>query len=154
MSAPADEGPAAAPRFTPLESVLLAVAPQLDRGDFAQVDSALGVFALRQDGSCMAAESNYLRAVLRMSAPAQASRISEAVALLDGYLSSTCPTDSRAAEATFLRKLAVNSAQRATAADSVAAEEIRKLREQLDQTKRDVERLKMRIIPPPGRRAP
>jgi hypothetical protein len=146
--APAVDSGTAAPRLSPLETVLLGVSPYMDRGEVARADSALAAMSARYDGSCIAAESNYLRALLRVTAPGPATRVGESVELLDRYLTSTCPSGTRVEEARFLRRVALEATRKSLSADSASAEEVRKLKEQLDQTKKDLDRLKMRIIPP------
>jgi hypothetical protein len=129
---------------------LESIASLAARGQFAKADSVLALFASNHDGSCAAAEAMYTRALLKL-APNNTSRSSrDAVGLLDAYVGSTCLPPNRAAEVNLIRNFAVELAHRPVLSDSASAEEVRKLREQLDQTKRDLERLKLRVIPPGG----
>ncbi|MNC97039.1 hypothetical protein D3C83_145750 [compost metagenome] len=66
--------------------------------------------------------------------------------MLDKYLASTCLSEPRRVEATLLRGLAASMGKKPSAPDSASAEEIRKLKDQLEQTKKELERLKLRII--------
>ena len=135
------------PRPTELQVALGVISPMVVRGEFDRADSALALFSMQHDATCPGAEADYLRALLKLSPHNSRGRALEAVPLLDKYLGSTCLSAARAAEIVFVRKLAFDVAQRGVS-DSASAEEVRKLREQLDQTKKELDRLKMRVIQP------
>jgi hypothetical protein len=82
--------------------------------------------------------------IMRSSGPSPGGNV---VPLIDRYLGSTCVPAERMAEAVLLRGIAVRLTALA-ASDSATADENRKLREQLELTKRELDRLRLRIIPP------
>ncbi len=128
---------------------LLSVAPLAQRGDFVAADTMLAAFAHAHGGSCEAAESKYVRALLRLSPHNTSAKVETALPLLDTYLSSSCVAPGRAAEALMVRKVAADMMRQNFVGDSVSSEEIRKLKEQLELAKKELDRLKMRVIPPP-----
>jgi hypothetical protein len=127
---------------------LLSVAPLAQRGEFVAADSALASFAKNHPGSCEAAESGYVRALLRLSPGNTRAKAETAIPFLDSYLASSCVAPARAAEVILVRRVASDLMRQNFAGDSATSEEIRKLREQLDLARKELDRLKMRIIPP------
>jgi hypothetical protein len=118
----------------------------LGSGRLADADSSLELLARRFDGTCVAAESSYMRALIRLS-QAHDVPTPTVVPLIDQYLGSTCVPPERAVEATLLRGIASLVAAGALTDSSVAGEN-RALKQQLEQTRRELERLRLRIIPP------
>ena len=141
--------PAPAPTSRDIYQItLLTVAPMAQRGEFVAADSALSAFARNNQGSCEASEAGYVRALLRLSPSNINAKAETALPLLDSYLGSTCLTPGRAAEVLLLRRVAADMMRQNFAGDSASSEEIRKLKEQLELAKKELDRLKMRIIPP------
>ena len=130
------------------QMTLLTVAPLVQRGDFPGADSVLAYFGNSHANTCEGSESNYVRALLRLAPGNTVGKVETAAPLLDSYLASGCVSPGRAAEVVLLRKVAADLQRESVVADSSSAEQIRKLREQLEQTKKELDRLKMRVIPP------
>jgi hypothetical protein len=127
---------------------LLSIAPMTQRGEFPAADSTLAAFANRHEGTCEAAEAGYMRALLRLSPSNVHAKAETAIPLFDSYIGSSCVEPARASEALLLRRIASDIVRHNFAADSASAEEVKKLKEQLDLAKKELDRLKMRVIPP------
>jgi hypothetical protein len=124
------------------------VAPLTQKGDFARADSVLSRFAAVHDGTCEAAESGFVRALLRLYPPGGRERLLEAISMLDSFAASTCLSPSRATEVALVRSYALAITKQAIVSDSTALDEVRKLKEQLDAARKELERLRLRVIPP------
>jgi hypothetical protein len=130
-------------------AVLSMVSPLVGAGAYLQADSILGAFSLQKDASCHAAEANYTRAILLLTPSNPHRSVSLALPLLDGYLASTCLAQDRAVQVALLRSMAGGMSGQTASADSAGVGQLRKLQAQLDEVRKELERLKMRIIPPP-----
>ena len=127
---------------------LLSIGPLVSHGEFKTADSALALFAASYDGSCQAAEANFTRALLRLTPSNPAASPASALAMLNVYANSTCLPQSRSAEIAVMRKLAADMEALSQTKDSSAAAEIKKLKEQLELTRKELDRLRLRVIPP------
>jgi hypothetical protein len=128
------------------DSAMVSVSYATQRGDMMGADSILRSFAMSKRG-CSSTQADYVRGLLYVSPTAPTSKIAEALPLFDRYLGSPCLTPSKAAEVNFIRRLAADVLLK-TISDSASAEEVKKLRDQLETTKKELDRLKMRVIPP------
>jgi hypothetical protein len=128
--------------------VLRTVTPLAQKGAYESADSLLAHFAGDHDGTCQAAEARYLRALFLLSPGNASAAPRKALPLLDSYLSSTCLQPYRSTEIEVMRTMALDLDRVASNGDSSTAATIRKLQEQLDQTNKELARLKMRVIPP------
>ena len=150
VTTPASPAPAPGPTARDVWSLtLLGVAPLAQRGDFSGADSLLATFANTHPATCETAEASYIRALLRLSPGNSTAKAESALPLIDSYLASTCVAPGRAAEALVVRRVASDMMRQNFVGDSAAADQIRKLKEQLELTKKELDRLKMRVIPPP-----
>jgi hypothetical protein len=132
----------------------LAAQGAADRGAYADADKALADFAASHAGSPQALESTYWRAVYKLDPANKDASTRDAIAGLDRYLA--VPDGAHRGEATTLRRIAVQlqSLDRALSApktDDAAAtrdEEVKKLRDELQATKDELERIKRRLVAP------
>jgi len=133
----------------------LAAQAAADRGAFADADKTLADFAASHPNTPAALESGYWRAVYKLDPANKDASTREAIAGLDRYLAA--PNGTHRGEATTLRRIAVqlSSLDRALAAqkpdDAAAAsrdEEVKKLRDELQSTKDELERIKRRLAAP------
>ena len=138
-------------------------------GRIAGADSALARFVTRYPDSPEATETLYWRAILALDPANRAASPTDAVRMLDGYLAARTPT-THMMEAMSLRRaaraldsLGRGYASARAAADSAGAamaamkatppapEEVQKLRDELAQTKAELERIRRRLSNPQGR---
>lgn len=132
----------------------LAAQSAADRGAYAEADKTLAEFASSHQGSAQALESGYWRAVYKLDPANKDASTKEAIAGFDRYLAT--PDGTHRGEATTLRRIAVqlqslDRALSAPKADEGAAtrdEEVKKLREELQATKDELERIKRRLAAP------
>ncbi|HWE42337.1 MAG TPA: hypothetical protein VG432_07525 [Gemmatimonadaceae bacterium] len=132
----------------------LAAQTAADRGAYAEADRTLADFASSHPGSAQATESGYWRAVYKLDPANKDASTRDAIAGLDRYLAA--PDGTHRGEATTLRRIAVqlqslDRALSATKADEGAAardEEVKKLRDELQATKEELERIKRRLAAP------
>jgi hypothetical protein len=145
-------------------------------GQFAAADSVLSGFALRHQGSREALETAYWRAVYALDPQNRGGSMTDAMALLDGYLGDPRPRE-HVVEATTLRRIAAElqelhrtaavsaseareankdaASAKAAAADAKSADannsdaaEVKRLREELAKANAELERIKKRLAPP------
>lgn len=126
-----------------------------DRGAYDDADRLLADFAKSHPNTAQAVEAGYWRAVYKLDPANRNANTRDAIAGLDGYLAST-NVDHRG-EAATLRHLATQlvSLDRALAQkpDEVVVakprdEEVQKLRDELQATKDELERIKRRLAAP------
>ena len=121
----------------------------------ASADRVLTDFAQRFPESPEAAEVPYWRAVYKLDPANKDASTKDAIAGLDRYLAAS-PAGTHRGEATTLRRIAVQlqSLDRALSAqkpDETAAtrdEDVKKLRDELQATKDELERIKRRLAAP------
>jgi outer membrane protein assembly factor BamD (BamD/ComL family) len=130
-----------------------------DRGDWNEADRLLSEFARAHPNTSQATEAGYWRAVYKLDPANKGANTRDALAALDAYLAS--PDAVHHGEAMTFRHLAVQlqSLDRALAqqpdapASSTAAsksrdEEVQKLRDELQATKDELDRIKRRLAAP------
>ncbi|HXY30979.1 MAG TPA: hypothetical protein VEI06_09745 [Gemmatimonadaceae bacterium] len=133
-------------------------------GHYAEADSILRAYAAAHPGTADAHETAYWRGVLKLDPANRGGTSRGAVEELDAYLADSADTTHRT-EALVLRRLAtsvdslsrlhdaVSSTPPPTSADADAAaqradslqKEVNRLREQLDKTNAELERIKKRL---------
>lgn len=138
--------------------VLISAQSDVDQARHADADRRLREFAAEYAQTAEALESTYWRAVFMLDPANTTATPREAAALLERYLAATSPLVHRA-EATVLHRLARNLAapregQAATPAparttDPAREAEIKALKEELEATKAELERIRKRVAPPP-----
>ena len=132
----------------------LAAQAAADRGAYGEADKALAEFATSHPGSPQALESGYWRAVYKLDPANKDASTKEAIAGLDRYLAT--PDGTHRGEATTLRRIAVQlqsldralSAQKTDEAAASRDEDVKKLRDELQATKDELERIKRRLAAP------
>lgn len=137
-------------------ATLVAVHRDMTGGRHASAERALRDFAAAYPGTAEAMESNYWRAVLALDPGNEQGSVRDATELLTRYLDSRLPLSHRA-EATVLRRLAASVAAPARAGPPASAAtgtdprdaEIQRLKEELENTRAELERIRKRLAPPP-----
>ena len=132
----------------------LAAQSAADHGAYGDADKTLAEFASSHPGSIQALESGYWRAVYKLDPANKDASTKDAIAGLDKYLAT--PDGTHRGEATTLRRIAVqlqslDKALNAPKVDEAAAtrdEEVKKLRDELQATKEELERIKRRLAAP------
>ena len=124
-----------------------------DRGAYGEADKALAEFAASHANSPQALESGYWRAVYKLDPANKDASTKDAIAGLDRYL--TNPSGTHRGEATTLRRIAaqLQSLDRAlntpkTDDSATRDEEVKKLRDELQATKDELDRIKRRLAAP------
>lgn len=133
--------------------ILIAAQSDVDRGQHADAERALREFAAEYARSPEALESTYWRAVFMLDPTNTTATPRDAGALLDRYLASNAPLAHRA-EATVLQRVAKSlatprDAGPARASDPAREADMKALKDELEQTKAELERIKKRLAPPP-----
>jgi len=132
--------------------ILIAAESDVDQGRYAEADKALREFAAEYARSPEALESTYWRAVFMLDPTNTAATPRDAGALLERYLASNAPLAHRA-EAAILNRLvkSLNALRDAgpARADAARDAELKSLKDELEQTKAELERIKKRLAPPP-----
>jgi hypothetical protein len=133
-----------------------AVRAAVDAGQFSTADSILAAFERTEPESPDASESAFWRAMLRADPRNPAFAPADARAAVERYLSSSNPR--RRAEATVMLHLlalsdslrTVQAAQRSAveARDRARDDEVQKLRDDLQRTQAELDRIKRRLGPP------
>ena len=126
-----------------------------ERGDYARADQILADFARTYPDAPQGAESGYWRAVYKLDPANPGANTRDALAGFDAYLARSGNVLHRG-EATTLRRLAQQLlaldralvAKDAPAPEAPRDEEVRKLREELQSTKDELERIKRRLAAP------
>jgi hypothetical protein len=144
------------PPESPWVGTLAAAQAAVDSGRFASADSILAAFERSEPDSPDASESSFWRAMLRADPRNPEFAPAEARAALDAYLAT--PNPRRRTEATVMLRMlalsdsirALHTAQRsaAEARDRAREEEIQKLRDDLQRTQAELDRIKRRLGPP------
>lgn len=134
---------------------LIAAQSDVERGQHADADRRLREFAAEHSRSPEAIESTYWRAVFMLDPANTTSTARDAASLLDRYLGSNAPLMHRS-EATVLQRIAKSISTREPVpgpriiADPTREAEMKALRDELEQTKAELERIKKRVAPPPA----
>lgn len=144
------------PVESPWPPTLAAVRTAIDSGRFATADTILVTFEQAHAGSPEANESAFWRALLRADPRNPAFTIADARAALDAYLSAEGAP--RREEIEVLRRTLVltdslraaqaNSRAAADARDRLREEELQKLRDELQRTQAELDRIKRRLGSP------
>jgi hypothetical protein len=144
------------PAESPWVGTLAAVRSAVDSGQFAAADSILTAFERSEPDSPDASESAFWRAMLRADPRNPAFAPGEARAGLEAYVAS--PSVRRRTEASvMLRMLALSDSLRAAQAahraaadarDRAREEEMQKLRDDLQKTQAELDRIKRRLGSP------
>jgi hypothetical protein len=141
-------------------SILVTAQTEVDRGRHADADRTLRQFAAEYPRTPEAIESTYWRAVFMLDPGNNSATVRDATQLLDRYLGTEGPLAHRT-EATVLQRIArqlaaprdvapaVTSAPAPRPADPAREAEIKALKDELEQTKAELERIKKRVAPPP-----
>jgi hypothetical protein len=134
---------------------LLDAQREAERGRHAEADRSLREFAERAAPAPEATETMYWRAVFMLDPGNTAGSPREASGLLAKYLEADVPLAHRT-EASILQRIAASLAApreaapaRSGAADATREAEMKALKDELEQTKAELERIKKRIAPPP-----
>jgi hypothetical protein len=136
-------------------STLMAAYDAIADGRYDEADRALSDFAAAYQGTAEAVEAAYWRAVVALDPANGRASAREAATLLSRYLESRLPLTHRA-EAAVLRRLASSVAETqrvgtvtrpAPSADARDAE-VQRLRQELEETKAELERIRKRLAPP------
>jgi hypothetical protein len=140
----------------PWVGTLALVQTAVDSGQFAKADSMLADFERDQAGTADASESSFWRAMLRADPRNPAFAPADARAALESYLGSE-GARRRTEASVMLRMLSISDSLRAalaaqrTAAESrdrARDEELQKLRDELQRTQAELDRIKRRLGPP------
>jgi len=136
-------------------TTLVAAQRDAERGRYAEADRTLREFADRAGRSADAAEALYWRAVFMLDPASPAGSIREAAGLLGRYLGADVPLTHRS-EAVVLQRVATalgsmreGAPGRSAASEVVREAEMKTLKDELEQTKAELERIKKRLAPPP-----
>jgi hypothetical protein len=137
---------------------LVAAQSDADRGRHAEADRALREFAAAHAGSAEAVETTYWRAVFMLDPANTTATARDAGTLLERYLATNAPLAHRA-EASVLQRIAKalaapREAAPARPSDATREAEIKALKDELEQTKAELERIKKRVAPPPAPTTP
>ena len=133
----------------------LAAQTAADHGAYGDADKALADFAAAHPGSPEATESGYWRAVYKLDPANKDASTRDAMAGLDKYLAA--PNGAHRGEATTLRHIATQLlsldralTQKPDEAATAASrdEEVKKLKDELQATKDELERIKRRLAAP------
>jgi hypothetical protein len=149
----------AATAATAWPSVLVSAQRDIDNRRHAEADRSLRDFAMLYPQSPEAVESHFWRAVVMLDPAGTVGTPREATALLDRYLETRTPLVNRA-EAQVLQRLARvlaaprDSGPSGRAADPTRDAEVKALKDELEQTKAELERIKKRLAPPPAATPP
>ena len=130
-----------------------------DRGAYDDADKVLADFAKSHPNTAQAAEAGYWRAVYKLDPANKGASTRDAISALDAYLAS--PSIDHRGEATTLRRIAAQLlsldralAQKPDESSAAAAtaksrdEEVQKLRDELQATKDELDRIKRRLAAP------
>ena len=144
------------PREPPWARTLLAVQAAVDSGQFSTADSILAAFEHVERDSPDATESAFWRAMLRADPRNPAFEPAEARRGIEAYLAAPNPRR-RTEAAVMLRMLELSDSLRAAqvaqrsaaeAHDRTRDEELQKLRDDLQRTQAELERIKRRLGSP------
>ena len=144
------------PTEAPWVGTVAAARAAADSGHFAAADSILAAFERSDASSPDASESAFWRAMLRADPRNPAFTPADARAALDAYLTTSDPRR-RTEAAVMLRMLALSDSLRTAQAaqksasesrDRARDEELQKLRDELQRTQAELDRIKRRLGPP------
>ena len=144
------------PAESPWVGTLATAQAAVDSGRFATADTILAAFERSEPDSPDASESAFWRAMLRADPRNPAFAPADARAALDAYL--VTPNPRRRTEATVMLRMlaladsirALHTAQRSAAEtrDRAREEEMQKLRDDLQRTQAELDRIKRRLGSP------
>ena len=136
-------------------ATVVAAHRELSEGRHSNADRLLREFAAAYPRTAEASESFYWRAIVALDPTNDGASPRDAAELLDGYLASRLPLTHRA-EATVLRALAVSLAAPARGSGTPGGAvgesrdaEMQRLKQELESTKAELERIRKRLAPPP-----
>lgn len=144
------------PAESPWVGTLAAVRSAVDSGQYAVADSILTAFDRSEPDSPDASESAFWRAMLRADPHNPAFAPAEARSALEAYLASLNPKH-RTEASVMLRLVALSDSLRAAQAahraaadarDRAREEEMQKLRDDLQRTQAELDRIKRRLASP------
>ena len=145
------EEPASAASTWPM--VLISAQSDVDQARHAEAERKLREFATEYPRSAEAHESTYWRAVFMLDPGNTTATPRDAAALLDRYLAATSPLVHRAEAMVFQRLAKSLAAPREgvppRTPDAAREAELKALKEELEQTKAELERIRKRVAPPP-----
>ena len=154
-SRPNEQATPPAANATSWATTLLAAQRDVERGRHADADRLLREFADRAAPAPEAAETMYWRAVFMLDPGASNTAPKDALALLGRYLGAKVPLAHRT-EALVMQRIATalvsarETAGAGAGARSGATEaEVKALKDELEQTKAELERIRKRLAPPP-----
>jgi hypothetical protein len=168
IAQPLPQEPAVAARW---DTTLAHTVALVEAGRYAEADTALTTFAARWAGTAESANAAYWRALLRLDPANPGATARDALVAIDAYLAGGAELP-RYDELLVLRRLAGNlervrllaaEAERARMQPPVdtssaivtrQAEEIQRLRTELERTTAELDRLRRRIRPDPPARPP
>ena len=149
---PNDAATAAAASAASWAATLVAAQRDVERGRHADADRTLREFAERAPGSPEAAGALYWRALIMLDPASRTGSTREASALLERYLASDVPLIHRT-EAMVLQRVA-SAAAAASSRPATSDSEVKALKEELEQTRAELERIRKRLAAPPPSAAP
>ena len=147
-----DAATAAAANASSWATTLLAAQREVERGRHADADRLLREFGERAAPAPESVATMYWRAVFMLDPASSTGSTREAVALLARYLDADVPLTHRTEAVVLQRIAAALAAPREGAAPGRGAAtdaELKALKEELELTKAELERIKKRIAPPP-----
>ena len=153
-----DAAVAAAANAASWAATLLDAQRDVERGRHVEAERTLREFAERSPNSPEAVDAMYWRAVIMLDPTSRAGSAREAAALLERYVGSDAPLTHRM-EALVLQRVAATLASAPTTRPTSDAE-VKALKEELEQTKAELERIRKRlaspppVAPPPADRSP
>jgi hypothetical protein len=147
-AAPSDAATAAAANAASWASTLLVAHREVDRGRHAEADRTLSEFAERAPASPEAVETLYWRALIMLDPTSRTGSAREAATMLEKYLASDAPLTHRA-EAGMLQRVASSIVASAAAKPAMSEAEIKALKDELEQAKAELERIRKRLVAPP-----
>jgi hypothetical protein len=145
---PSDAATTAAANAASWAATLIAAHRDVERGRHADADRLLREFAERAPASPEAVEAMYWRAVIMLDPPSRVGTTREAVSLLEKYLASDAPLTHRT-EAAVLQRLASSMATSPATRPGASDAEVKALKDELEETKAELERIRKRLAAPP-----
>ena len=129
-------------------TTLLAAHREVDRGRHGEADRTLREFAERAPASPEAVETMYWRAVIMLDPTSRTGSAREAATMLEKYLASDAPLTHRT-EAGVLHRVAASLVASAAAKPAMSEAEVKALKDELEQAKAELERIRKRLVAPP-----
>lgn len=146
--APSEAATAAAASAASWAATLVTAQREVERGRHAEADRVLREFAERAPLSPEAAETMYWRAVIMLDPTSRTGSTREAASLLEKYVASDMPLTHRT-EAAVLQRIASTLGTSAAPRPSMSEAEIKALKDELEQAKAELDRIRKRLAAPP-----